>query len=426
MPIFEYKAFTPDGSTKTGVVDADTPRAARQRLRRDNLMVSELAELRGGKRSRTVSASAGVAPKRDGLLTRLRRQRASTAAPSGKNLEFVAAATRQLGTLLGAGIPLIESLRALIEQAENRRAETVFREVRERVSQGVSMADALAEHPGWFSDLYVNMVRAGQATGNLDVVFSRLADYLQAQRALRRKVVSALTYPAMMVAIGVIVVSILMTLVVPKITGMLQDTGQTLPVPTQVLIAVSNGFKDFWWLGLLAIGAVSFVFERVYNNSDAGRLAIDRSLLRMPVIGDLLRKQAVARFTHTLSTLLQSGVPVVASLEITRNVVGNRVIADATEHIRVRILEGTDIATPLRNTGVFPAVVGYMVSVGEQSGELEQMLDRIGAAYDEEIQIATERLTAVLEPIMIVILAVVVGYIVISIVLPILKVGQIQ
>ncbi|HVS19731.1 MAG TPA: type II secretion system F family protein [Planctomycetota bacterium] len=426
MPIFEYKAFTADGSTKTGVVDADTPRAARQRLRRDNLMVSELAELRGGRRSKTVSASAGGAPKRDSLLVRLMRQRAATTTPSGKNLEFVAAATRQLGTLLGAGIPLIESLRALIEQAENRRAETVFREVRERVSQGVSMADALAEHPGWFSDLYVNMVRAGQATGNLDVVFSRLADYLQAQRALRRKVVSALTYPAMMIAIGVIVVSILMTLVVPKITGMLLDTGQTLPVPTQVLIAVSNGFKDYWWLGLLAIGAVSFVFERVYNRSDAGRLTIDRSLLRLPVIGDLLRKQAVARFTHTLSTLLQSGVPVVASLEITRNVVGNRVLADATEHIRVRILEGTDIATPLRNSGAFPAVVGYMVSVGEQSGELEQMLDRIGAAYDEEIQIATERLTAVLEPIMIVILAVVVGYIVISIVLPILKVGQIQ
>jgi general secretion pathway protein F len=288
------------------------------------------------------------------------------------------------------------------------------------------MADALAEHPGWFSDLYVNMVRAGQATGNLDVVFTRLADYLQAQRALRRKVVSALTYPAMMVAIGVIVVSILMTLVVPKITGMLLDTGQTLPVPTQVLIAVSNGFKNYWWAGLLAIAAVSFLFERIYTRSDTGRLIIDRNLLRLPVLGDLLRKQAVARFTHTLSTLLRSGVPVVSSLEITRNVVGNKVLANATEHIRVRILEGTDIATPLRATNAFPAVVSYMVSVGEQSGELEQMLDRIGAAYDEEIQISTERLTAILEPIMIVILAVVVGYIVISIVLPILKVGQIQ
>jgi general secretion pathway protein F len=341
-------------------------------------------------------------------------------------MEIVAAATRQLGTLLGAGIPLIEALRALIEQTEHRAAETMFREVRERVSQGSSLADALAEHPAWFNDLYVNMVRAGQATGNLDVVFKRLADYMQSQRALRRKVVSALTYPAMMVGIGIIVVSILMTLVVPKITAMLIDTGQTLPGPTRVLITVSDVFKNYWWAGALGIAAVSFLFERIYKRNGDGRLFIDRSLLRLPVIGDLLRKQAVARFTHTLSTLLQSGVPVVQSLEITRNVVGNRVLSDATETIRTRIVEGTDIGTPMRATGVFPPVVCYMVQVGEQSGELEQMLDRIGAAYDEEIEITTGRLTSVLEPILIIFLAVVVGYIVISIVLPILKVGQIQ
>jgi len=425
MPIFEYKAFTSSGASKTGVVDADTPRDARVRLRREDLLVSELSELRGGRRVRAQRGS-GSAPARPRLLDRLKKLRSVDASPRGANLEIVSAATRQLGTLLGAGIPLIEALRALIEQSDHRRAETVFRQIRERVSQGTSLADALAEHPGWFSELYVNMVRAGQATGNLDVVFTRLADYLQAQRALRRKVVSALVYPMMMIGIGVIVVSILMTLVVPKITGMLLDTGQTLPTPTKVLIAVSNGFRDFWWAGMLVIAAISFVVERVYHRSDRGRLFIDRSLLRLPVLGELMRKQAVARFTHTFSTLLRSGVPVVSSLEITRNVVGNRVIADATESIRVRILEGTDIATPLRATGAFPAVVSYMVSVGEQSGELEQMLDRIGAAYDEEIQIATERLTSVLEPVMIVLLAVVVGYIVISIVLPILKVGQIQ
>ncbi|MEO6710316.1 MAG: type II secretion system F family protein, partial [Planctomycetota bacterium] len=301
----------------------------------------------------------------------------------------------------------------------------MFREIRERVTQGTSLADALAEHPGWFSELYVNMVRAGQATGNLDIVFNRLADYMQKQRKLRRKIVSALTYPVMMIAIGMIVVSILMTVVVPKITSMLIDSGQTLPGPTRVLVAISNGFKNYWWVGLLALAAISFLIERIYR-TNSGRLFIDTNLLRLPIIGDLLRKQAVARFTHTFSTLLQSGVPAVASLEITRNVVGNRVIADATGTIRTRILEGTDIATPLKATGVFPPTVGYMVSVGEQSGELEKMLDRIGAAYDEEIDVATERMTSILEPIMIVVLAVVVGYIVVSIVLPILKVGQIQ
>jgi general secretion pathway protein F len=424
VPIFQYKAYVSGGGTTTGIIDADTARAARAKLRRENVLVSEINEVRGGQRTQASSGSGKS--KGPNLFARINAIRAASTGPSSANLEIVAAATRQLGTLLGAGIPLIEALKALIEQTEHRKAQTMFREIRERVSQGASLADALAEHPAWFNDLYVNMVRAGQATGNLDVVFTRLADYMQAQRALRRKVVSALTYPAMMVGIGVIVVSILMTLVVPKITAMLTDTGQTLPGPTRVLILISDLFKGYWWAGALLIGAVSFTFERIYRRNGKGRLWIDRTLLRLPVLGDLLRKQAVARFTHTLSTLLQSGVPVVQSLEITRNVVGNRVISDATELIRSRIVEGTDIGTPMRASGAFPAVVCYMVQVGEQSGEVEQMLDRIGAAYDEEIEITTARLTSVLEPILIVFLALIVGYIVISIVLPILKVGQIQ
>jgi general secretion pathway protein F len=418
MPIFQYKAFAPGGAVQTGVIDADTSRDARVRLRRDNLLVSDIVEVKGG---RKVASGKGL---RFGFLERIRRQRQASASPSTRNLEIVAGVTRQMGTLLGSGIPLAETLKAMIEQAEQRDVETMFREIRERINQGSSLADALGDHPAYFTELYVNMVRAGEATGNVDVVLRRLADYLQSQRALRRKVVSALTYPVMMIGIGMIVVTILMTVVVPKITGMLTDTGQTLPTPTKILVAVSTLFKDWWWAGALLMAAISFMIERFYRASDAGRLFVDRNLLRAPIVGDLLRKQSVARFTRTLSTLLQSGVPAVNSLEITRTVVGNRVIADATEHIRVRILEGTDIATPLKATGAFPPLVGYMVSVGEQSGELEQMLDRIAASYDEEIDVATERLTAVLEPIMIIFLAVVVGYIVISIVLPILQIGQ--
>jgi general secretion pathway protein F len=419
MPIFEYKAFAPGGAVQSGVIDADTSREARQRLRRDNLIVSQISELKGGRRIATRGKGLKL-----GFLEKIRRSRVASATPSMRNLETLTSVTRQMGTLLGSGIPLAETLKAMIEQADHRDLETMFREIRERINQGASLADALSDHPGMFGELYVNMVRAGEATGNVDVVLRRLADYLQAQRALRRKVVSALTYPVMMIGIGMIVVTILMTVVVPKITGMLTDTGQTLPTPTKILIAVSTLFKDWWWAGMLLLAAIFFALERFYRRSDAGRLFIDRNLLRAPIVGDLLRKQAVARFTRTLSTLLQSGVPAVNSLEITRTVVGNRVIADATEHIRVRILEGTDIATPLKATGVFPALVGYMVSVGEQSGELEQMLDRIATAYDEEIDIATERLTAVLEPIMIIFLAVAVGYIVVSIVLPILQIGQ--
>lgn len=425
MPIFEYKAFAPGGAIKKGIVDADTAREARQKLRRDNILVSEIRQAKGGrKRSSKGEKSAGSKPPRTSMGERLSALRKSGKGASGKNLDTVTAATRQLGTLLAAGIPLTEALRALVEQAQERDHETLFREIRERVSQGTSLADSMAEQPQWFSELYVNMVRAGQATGNLDVVFNRLADYMQAQRALKRKVVSALIYPAMMIGIGMLVVSILMTVVVPKITEMLLDQGQTLPWQTKLLITISNGFRDWWWAGLLVIGLVSYLLERVYHRSEKGQLAIDSFMLRVPLIGDLLRKQAVSRFTHTLSTLLESGVNVVQSLEITGRVVGNRVISDATEFVRTRILEGTDIATPLKLTGVFPPVVGYMVAVGEASGELETMLQRIAVSYDEEIDVVTDRLTSVLEPILIVVLAGVVGYIVISIVLPILQVGQ--
>ncbi|NOT31577.1 MAG: type II secretion system F family protein [Planctomycetes bacterium] len=426
MPIYEYKAYSSGGATKTGVVDADTPREARQRLRRDNILVSELRELRSGTRKGSSKPVQGVSAPRRGAawLAKLKTLRESRTGPVGRNLELVAGVTRQMGTMLGAGIPMAEMLSAVIDQAETRAQETMFRTLRERITQGVSFGDALAEYPAYFSELYVNMVKAGEATGQVDVVLKRLADFLQRQRALQRKVVSALTYPMLMIAIGLLVVSILMTFVVPKITDMLTDTGQVMPLPTLVLIAISDGFKRYWIVLPLGIAALSLSYSRIYKTR-RGQLAIDRIKLRIPIVGDLLRKSAIARFTRTLSTLLSSGVPAVRSLEIVETVVGNRIVADATQHIRVRILEGTDIATPLKATGAFPAVVGYMVAVGEQSGQLESMLDNIADAYDEEIEVVTERITSVLEPIMIIFLAVVVGYIVWSIVLPILQVGNV-
>jgi general secretion pathway protein F len=423
MPIYEYKAYISGGSSKTGVIDADTPREARQRLRRDNVLVSELRELRSGGKG-GVTITAGGPKKRFQLLEKLRHLREDRGGPSGRDLEVVAAVTRQMGTMLGAGIPMAEMLSAVIEQADNRRQETMFRSIRERITQGVSFGDALGEYPQFFSELYVNMIRAGEATGQVDIVLRRLADFLQRQRALQRKVVSALTYPTLMIAIGMLVVSILMTFVVPKITEMLQDTGQTMPLPTRILIGISDAFRRYWIALPLGIAALSVIHNRVYRTR-RGQLAIDRLKLRIPVVGELLRKSAVARFTRTLSTLLSSGVAAVRSLEIVETVVGNRIMADATAHIRVRIMEGTDIATPLKATGAFPSVVGYMVAVGEQSGQLEQMLDNIADAYDEEIEVVTERITVVLEPIMIIFLAVVVGFIVWSIVLPILQVGSV-
>jgi general secretion pathway protein F len=428
VPIYEYKAYAEGGSTRTGVIDADSPREARQRLRKDKLLVSDLREMRRGGKSRAegkTEPSSSSGPRKAGMLARFleARRRASSGA-SGRDLELVGAITRQMGTLIGAGIPLADTLRAVIEQAESRRIETLFREVRERITQGTSLGDALGDHPELFSELYVNMVRAGEATGQVDVVLTRLADFLQAQRALQRKVVSALTYPVMMIGLGIIVVGVLMTMVVPRITAMLDDIGQQLPLPTQILKDTSEFLQSYWWALFLGVAAISFLVERYYR-TPTGRMRLDRWMLRLPIVGELFRKRAVSRFSRTLATLLSSGVPAVQALEITADVVGNQVVAKATREIRDKIVEGTDIATPLKATGVFPPTLGYMVSVGEASGELEQMLDRVADAYDEEIDVVTERVTTVLEPIMIVILAVVVGYIVISIVLPILKSTQI-
>lgn len=429
MPIFEYKAYAKGGATRTGVIDADSPREARQRLRRDDLLVSELKPLRGrGLRAGSdANKQEGLSkPSNPGLLARyMASRRAAQNGASGRDVELVGAITRQLGTLLGAGIPLSEALKAIIEQAESRRIETLFRELRERITQGSSLGESLGEHPELFSDLYVNMVKAGEATGQVDVVLRRLADFLQAQRAMQRKVVSALTYPLLMVSLGLLVVSVLMAFVVPKITSMLQDTGQKMPAPTQLLMDISDVFKNYWWLGLLGLAALFSGVGRYYRTA-GGKRRLDRLVLKLPFFGELLRKRSVSRFTRTLSTLLTSGVAAVPALEITANVVGNQVIADATDEIRGKILEGTDIATPLKATGAFPATVGYMVAVGEQSGELEVMLDRIADAYDEEVDVVSERVLSILEPIMIIVLAIVVGFIVISIILPILQVGSIQ
>ncbi|MCP3917406.1 MAG: type II secretion system protein GspF [bacterium] len=420
MPIYEYKAFAVGGAVQQGIIDADTERDARTKLRREDLRVSKLTELRGSKRVRG-SKKGG---ERGGFVGKLLRDRAAQRGPGPREIEIVSGITRQLATLLGSGIALTEALSAIVEQAEQRRVETMFRQIRESIQQGSSLADALEMHPSWFSELYVNMVRAGQAAGNLDIVLTRLADYMQAQRGLRRKIVGALTYPVMMIAIGMAVVTILMVKVVPEITAMLIEQGKALPPATQILVNVSNVFKEWWWALFLVIGIVSFAIERIYKNTAKGRLFIDRNLLRVPVLGELLRKASVGRFTRTFATLLKSGVPVIQALEITEKVVGNRVIANATAHIRERVVEGADVSTPLKASGAFPAVVGYMVAVGEQSGELEQMLDRIAGAYDEEIDVVTERLTALLEPVMIIILAGIVGYIVYAIVQPILQIGQ--
>jgi len=402
MPIFEYKGMDAAGKAASGILNADTPHEARSKLRRDGVYVTDVTMIKA-------SDKRGI----EIALPKFMRGRVGD----------LALVTRQLATLLGAGIPLTESMTALIEQAQNREMEKVLRDVREKVTQGASLGEALEAHPRVFTPLYVNMVKAGEAAGNLDGVLTRIADYLQKEAMLKGKISSALAYPAIMLTIGVAVVAVLMTFVVPKISQILTEAGRELPMITRILIGVSTAFREYWWAMALGIVAAYFVV-RMIMRTEKGGLAFDRALLKTPIFGELFRKAGISRFSVTLSTLLGSGVTVMDGLRIVKDIVNNRVLADTLEQVHERILEGTDISTPLKKSGVFPPVVGYMVAVGEQSGRLESMLEKISETYDQEIESATQKMTSILEPLLIVFLAVIVGGIVMAILLPILDINS--
>ncbi len=405
MPIFEYKAMSADGETKAGIVDADSPKDARAKLRRENLLVTQIRETKGSKGK--------------SLSQRLRKLQGANA-PNKKRTEQVAGVTRQLASLLASGIPLAESLRAIIEQSPDQEIETVFRDIRERVTQGMTFGDALLQHPAYFTGLYASMVKAGEASGALDAVLIKLANYLQAQIRLRNRVGAAMIYPVIMVVVGAAVVGILMAFVVPKVTQMLIKRGKELPLPTEILITISKFMQQYWLLVAIGVIALLLLFNWVLRTKK-GRLTWDRFMLKMPVFGDLMTKQSVSRFATTFSTLLRSGVPAIQAIEVTKDTLSNKVLTNALEKVHSHILEGADIATPIRLSGVFPPVVSYMVAVGEQAGNLEDVLDQVAQTYDEEVELATQKLTSVFEPLIIVVLALVVGGIIIAVILPLLQ-----
>jgi len=403
MPIFEYKAFDRAGSPKGGIVDADTPREARVKLRGDGVHVVEIWPIHEKKASK------------DKPKVRFFQKRVNQS-----ELNIV---TRQLGTLLGAGITIVDALKALIDQIDSRDFERVFRDVREKVTQGETLGEALAHHPAYFSDLYVNMVKAGEASGHLDEILARLAAYLARVNRLRNKVISALTYPILMIVVGVVVVVVLMTTVVPNLTSLFKRIGKALPGITELLITLSGFFRLYWW-SLLVVVFLVYLLRKATLATEDGRLRYDRLMMRLPVVGDVIRKNAINRFATTTAILIKSGIPVLEAFRIVQQVVQNAVIAKTIGEVHDAILEGSDISTPLIASGVFPSMVGYMIATGEQSGQLEQILERISEAYEEEVDVATQRMTSVLEPVIIIGLACVVLFVVLAIVTPLLQMGQ--
>lgn len=407
MPVFEYRALTHVGKATKGIIDADTAKEARNQLRTQRVHVTEIWPAQRRRGAKATKKEGG------GKLTfdlHLERR---------LNSRDLATFTRQFSTLLRSGIQLADALKALVEQCGDRYFERALRNVKEEITTGNNLAEALAKHPNYFSDLYVNMVRAGEASGNLDNVLTQLANYVQKQASLKGKVMAAITYPAIMVVVGTAVVIFLMSYVVPKITQVLTDRGQPLPFITEVLIVASNFMQNYWWIILVGLLAAFFFFRAVLA-TEAGRLRFDTFLLSMPILGQLFSKQAISRFAITFSTLLKSGLPALDALKIVSLVVNNARLTQVINDIHGRILEGADIATPIKRSKVFPPMVGYMVSVGEQSGQLEEILDRLSESYEEELDFTIQKVTASIEPIIIVFLAVVVGFIIAAVLLPLL------
>ena len=407
MPVYDYKGLSSGGDAKTGIVDADSPREARLKLRAQNVLVTNISER---------AASAKRDRKKEKILDFSRGLK-------GKN--EVPMYTRQLATLLNAGIPLAQAMSALIEQSQIPDLEAAFRDIREKLTQGLSFAEALAYHPAYFTELYVNMVKAGEASGSLDRVLHRLADYLQGQARIRNRIAAALAYPIVMIMVGVVIVIILMAFVVPKVLAVVERTGQSIPLPTMILKTSADFLGTYWYIPAFGILALA-ILHRLGMRSEEYRYRKDKLMLKLPVLGDLFRKTAVSRFAVSMSTLLKSGVPVLEALRIVKDIVGNEVLSRVLDTVQKRIIEGTDISTPIKKSGVFPPVVGYMIAVGEQSGQLEDMLDQVATAYDEEIEVQTQKVTSLMEPLIIVAMAVVVGFIVISVMLPILKISDVD
>jgi general secretion pathway protein F len=402
MPVYEYRGLSAEGKKVKGIIDAPSPRMARSKLRSLHIFPVDIRE----EISKFQVAEDPLAK----LFVRVCPQ-------------DISIITRQLATLLEAGTPLVSALDAIIEQTDNHAVKKVIAQVREEIKEGRSFAHALDKHRKVFSDLYVNMIRAGEESGALEGVLLRLADFTENQILLKNRIRAALAYPLIMTIIGAGVLIFLLAFVIPTVTQVFEEMGQTLPLPTRILMAISNLFKGYWWL--IIIGFVFLIVGiRRFLQTPKGALRWDRAKLRLPLFGGIIVRGAVARFARTLATLLQGGLPILDSLDIVKTVVNNQLLAQAIEETKAEVREGEGIAPSLKRSGLFPAIVTHMIATGEGSGNLEEMLAKVADAYEAEVQTKVTALTSILEPLIILAMGVVVGFIVISILLPIFEMNQ--
>lgn len=427
MSVFAYTGVNEKGRSVRGTVDADTLKTARQILRRKGIFLDEAKALEDGATGAKTTAAARMAqqatagkPSSFATFARVWRQVKQLASSP---TQAVSLSTRQLATLIKAGVPLPESIDALVEQVDHDGLRDAYAQVAARVKEGISFAKALEEHPKLFENLYVSMVAAGEASGNLDGVLNRLADFTEGQVKLKNKVVGALAYPAFMAVFGTVIIGVMMVVVVPKVSAIFEDFKRALPWYTQVLITTSRFVGAFWWL-LILLGAGGGVLFSRWRKTPEGAFKWDAFVLRIPVFGELARMIAVSRFTRTLATLLSSGVPLLKAMDIVKNVLGNKVLENVVTEAAVSIKEGESIAEPLKRSGKFPPMVTHMIAIGERAGELEGMLEAVAASYDNNIDARVAVLTSLLEPMMIAVMGGASGGIAFAILMPLLQLNE--
>lgn len=406
MPVFEYRAIATSGKATKGVIDADSPVAARRKLRDQQLHPTEIKE--GGnaaKVSRTgpdEAASSGF-----GRV-------------SGRD---VALMTRQFAVLLHAGMPLVEALTVLIEQTPRPRLKKAVYDVRDCVNSGSALAEAMARHPRIFSALYTNMVGAGESSGRLEQILTRLADIQESQAKMRARILSTLAYPAFMAVFAVAIITFLVVVIVPRLMPIFQKQQQELPRPTEILMSTSHFIGSYWWLIILSIVG-AFMLWRLWLSTVSGRRRWDSFKLRAPLFGGLHMKLICARLARTLGTMLESGLTMMKALDVVKSVLGNTVVEEAMDEIKVGVRRGKDLAQPLREADMFPPMLIHMVELGQRSGEIESMLLKVAETYDDDVQMTMDALIGLLEPVIICIMGIFVGFLVLSILLPILSMSK--
>lgn len=403
MASYRYAAKEQDGKTVTGIMEAESRASAVDTLRKKDLII--------------VSVSEQLPKFKFTSLAFLNRKKV--------RIDDLVVFSRQLATMVDAGIPLVGALDILGEQMENKTFQDVVMKVRRDVETGSSLSESLGKHKSIFSPLFINMVKAGESSGMLDEILDRVAAYLEKTANLQKKVKSALTYPAVVSVMALGITLLLLLKVIPVFKSIFSGFGADLPMPTLILITISDFLQKYFLLAIIALSTVLFLITR-YIRTEKGRFVFDSMLLKMPIFGILFRKVAISKFTRTLSTLIKSGVPILASLEIVGKTAGNKAVEIAVEGVRTNVREGENIAEPLAKSRIFPPMVVRMVSVGEQSGQLEKMLSKIADFYDEQVDASVSGLTSMIEPLIIAFLGIVIGSIVICMFLPIFRITSVM